>query len=375
MILNERATGTSPHQFQLTYSSPVRPVRYKHRDLRQVIGNLIGSATEDDVLAAFLLQAEARAARTAYDEINEWFDLVTAEVRAREEQLLKADDYDPSLRWEAERLLRTTVSSYRLHLELLRQAKQAGDVAFTRLQATYGRVPHALLTDESARRAADAVMSSHSAAAEVWQQFCATRIQANQEASRLIAASRRREAFAASGAGCTPQELRSLDGTSLEHLAARLLTRDGLTLLRASGGPGDQGADLIAVAPDGRRFVIQTKYRQRGAINPRVVYELNGTARDLHDADIAVVCTNSTFSDQATRDAAKLGIHLIHGEQLSLWATWGDTIYEILRLDRRVTTTPTGEGQAADHGSSVVTVSSCCTTTDKARGPMLQPDK
>ncbi len=331
MILNERSASTPPHRFELAYSH-ARPVRYQHPELRQSIGDLIGRAHEDDVLAAFLLQAEARTTRIAIDEITQWDTLITKEIRDLTEQLQEGD-YRPSLQWEGERLLRDAIERYQRELQIIQAARAAAEDAFTHLKDTYGQEPGQALADGDRPAAADSVMMHRCTAEAAWDRANQDRTEIDARAAALVKASKRRQAFYNSGAGCTPQELHHLDGASLERLVAQLLARDGLDLVRAAGGPGDQGADVIAVCPRGRRFVFQSKYRQHRPVDPEVVYVLNGTARDLHDADVAVVCTNSTFTNQATKDAAKVGVHLIHGEQLSLWATWGDTIYQVLALD------------------------------------------
>lgn len=105
-----------------------------------------------------------------------------------------------------------------------------------------------------------------------------------------------------------------------------------MTVLRRGGGARDQGADVIAVMPDGRRIVVQCKLRQRGPIGPQVLYEVNGTARQVHRADIPVVVTNSTFSPTATAFAGDYEIRLIDNHAVHRWAMWGESFHDILEL-------------------------------------------
>ncbi|MFB8198368.1 restriction endonuclease [Kitasatospora purpeofusca] len=355
MILHPRSADASPGPLNLPHSR-VQPLRYKDTDLRQMVGDLIGRSDEDDLLAAFLLQAEARALRMGVDTMKEWADEASEQLQARERQLQESHLFRSSLRWEAENLLRKALSSYRLHLDFLQQHREEAEAAFAQLKDTYGEEPHILLGDTKRRAMVDVIMACWTDAQSRTDSFWEEYQQLEKASALLVEASERRKAFAASGAGTTPQELRSLDGASLERLVARLLTRDGLEVIRAAGGPGDQGADVIAVCPRGQRFVFQSKYRQHRPVDPDVVYILNGTARDLHNADVAVVCTNSTFTNQATTDASRVGVHLIHGEQLKLWATWGDTIYQVLGLeqagDSALVTAAVGLGQSVPSISS-----------------------
>lgn len=62
------------------------------------------------------------------------------------------------------------------------------------------------------------------------------------------------------------------------------------------GGGGHLGADGKATDPYGRRWVIQCKHRRKGlagsAVGTPDLQVLNGTARQVHGADVAVMVTN-----------------------------------------------------------------------------------
>jgi restriction system protein len=115
-----------------------------------------------------------------------------------------------------------------------------------------------------------------------------------------------------------------LTGPQFEQWVADLLRRSGFTQVEVSGGAGDLGADVTALAPDRRRVVIQCK---RYAVDRRVgspdVQRFAGTARQLHGADIAAIVTTSTFTQPAADTAARLGIRLIDRELLTRWAADG----------------------------------------------------
>ena len=62
------------------------------------------------------------------------------------------------------------------------------------------------------------------------------------------------------------------------------------------------------------------------------MYEVNGTARPVHRADVAVVATNGGFT-QAAREFADLhNIRLLGREELTRWATLGADFHAVLGL-------------------------------------------
>jgi restriction system protein len=79
------------------------------------------------------------------------------------------------------------------------------------------------------------------------------------------------------------------------------------------------------MTPDGRRVVLQCKYSTKPGhrIAPRPLYELNGTAVQVHRADIVGIATNRTLTDNARAFAVTHGIHVIDRRVLELWATYG----------------------------------------------------
>nr|WP_189964591.1 restriction endonuclease [Streptomyces violascens] len=63
------------------------------------------------------------------------------------------------------------------------------------------------------------------------------------------------------------------------------------------------------------------------------VRELMGIARPIHHADIAVLITNGTFSKHAEKLAWQHDIILLSWCVLVRWATWGESLLDILELD------------------------------------------
>jgi restriction system protein len=106
-----------------------------------------------------------------------------------------------------------------------------------------------------------------------------------------------------------------------EEAIAYLCERDGCTAVQVVGGRGDLGADVKAIAPDGRRLVIQCKrYGPTNKVGSGEMQKFAGTCYNVHQAHVATLVTTSTF----TKDAARLGdevrIGLYDADRLAGWA-------------------------------------------------------
>jgi hypothetical protein len=143
--------------------------------------------------------------------------------------------------------------------------------------------------------------------------------------NRIVARAKARNEFARTPGSVALSQIDAESPESFEQLTAWLLKRDGCTIERDRGGPGDQGADVIATTPDGLRIVLQCKHstKLRNRLDPRHVHQLNGTARPIHGADIVGIVTNRALSDSAEAFAASQGIHNVDRRVLKRWATYG----------------------------------------------------
>jgi HJR/Mrr/RecB family endonuclease len=130
----------------------------------------------------------------------------------------------------------------------------------------------------------------------------------------------RKEADFLSSSINTPSELTishfsdlNKEGSDLEHLIVRLYGAMGYSSKRV-GGPGDQGADVIA-NKNGDSVLVQAK-SYNNPVDNKAVQEAY-TGQKFHNCNRSVVITTSTFTDGA-RDLAKAnGVELIDGELLS----------------------------------------------------------
>ncbi|MFG3285600.1 restriction endonuclease [Streptomyces sp. NPDC048111] len=131
-------------------------------------------------------------------------------------------------------------------------------------------------------------------------------------------------------------QLDALHHREFEHAVRDLMRRDGCADARQVGGAGDNGADVKATDPAGRRWVIQCKHLRDGdrgsAVGTPDLHVLNGTARQLHGADVVVLVTNGRFSSKCAPLARSQHIHLVDRRVLGEWAAGGRPIWQLLHV-------------------------------------------
>ncbi|MFE1028837.1 restriction endonuclease [Streptomyces sp. NPDC058818] len=112
-----------------------------------------------------------------------------------------------------------------------------------------------------------------------------------------------------------------LSPDEFEQAIAGLCVRDGCAEVEVVGGAGDLGADVVAVAPDGRRVVIQCKrYDVENKVGSQDLQRFGGTCFTVHEADVAVVVTSSDFTAPAAEYAEQCGILCVNESQLRDWS-------------------------------------------------------
>ncbi|MEU3535144.1 restriction endonuclease [Streptomyces murinus] len=128
-------------------------------------------------------------------------------------------------------------------------------------------------------------------------------------------------------------ELDALDHRAFEFAIRDLMRRDGCQAEQL-GGAGDNACDVRAVDPMGRVWAIQCKHRRDGdrgsAVGVGVLQQVNGTARQIHGADVAVVLTNGRFSSKAIPWGAEHRIHLVDRRLLGEWAAGSRPLWNLL---------------------------------------------
>ncbi len=130
-------------------------------------------------------------------------------------------------------------------------------------------------------------------------------------------------------------QLDALHHREFEHAIRDLMKRDGCTDAVQVGGAGDNGADVKATDPFGRRWVIQCKHRRNGLAGSPVgtpdLHVLNGTARQLHGAEVVVLVTNGRFTSGCPPLAKSQKLHLVDRNMLGEWAAGGRPLWDLLR--------------------------------------------
>ncbi|MEU0335410.1 restriction endonuclease [Streptomyces sp. NPDC006193] len=118
-----------------------------------------------------------------------------------------------------------------------------------------------------------------------------------------------------------PVDYDALDADEFEQAVAALCTRDGCSGVEVVGGAGDLGADVLAVAPDGRRVVIQCKrYGAGHRVGSQDLQRFGGTCYTVHEADVAVLVTTSDFTAPAAEYAEQCGIVCLDRSGLQAWS-------------------------------------------------------
>ncbi|MFJ4857270.1 restriction endonuclease [Streptomyces sp. NPDC088730] len=142
------------------------------------------------------------------------------------------------------------------------------------------------------------------------------------------------EAVRAQGLRYGLAQLDALHHTRFEDVVRDLMRRDGCRDALRVGGGGDLGADVKATDPYGRRWVIQCKHRRDGlagsAVGTPDLQVLNGTARQVHGADIAVIVTNGRVTAPAVAFAGQQRLHVVDRHTLAAWASGSRPLWKLL---------------------------------------------
>ncbi|MFK0137039.1 restriction endonuclease [Streptomyces murinus] len=143
------------------------------------------------------------------------------------------------------------------------------------------------------------------------------------------------EAVRAHGLRYGLAQLDALHHARFEDAVRDLMHRDGCRDAVRVGGGGDLGADVKATDPYGRRWVIQCKHRRDGlagsAVGTPDLQVLNGTARQVHGADVAVIVTNGRVTAPAVAFAGQQRLHVVDRHTLGVWASGSRPLWELLR--------------------------------------------
>ncbi|MFE0256460.1 restriction endonuclease [Streptomyces sp. NPDC059010] len=300
----------------------------------------MGKADEADLLAAYLWVHEVSIGREGCTALRRHADALRKNLEKLEE--LKSGSHFRGRTWDFTRVELDSVfdafaKTINEELDLIGGCLQQASLAFEELS----RLPE---EDLSTLYAPGRVDSPLNTITEQWDEIApsAERFETMHQRTlvkidRLAAVDDRRNLFAQGKESYSLRRIQEFDGKDFEVLVAWLTHRDGMKVIRQHGGTGDRGADVISETPDGRRLVVQCKQTSRAArqtVTSTNVQTFNGTARLEHKADIALMVTNGTFSEPARDFANDHAIHLIGATELERWATWGDSLYEVVGISQ-----------------------------------------
>ncbi|MEU1409632.1 restriction endonuclease [Streptomyces sp. NPDC005728] len=143
------------------------------------------------------------------------------------------------------------------------------------------------------------------------------------------------EAVGAQGLRYGLAQLDALHHSQFEDAVRDLMRRDGCQDTVRVGGGGDLGADVKVTDPYGRRWVIQCKHRSNGlagsAVGTPDLQVLNGTARQVHGAEFAVIVTNGRVTEPAVNFAKQQRLHVVDRHTLGVWVSGSRPLWELLR--------------------------------------------
>ncbi|RSS83774.1 restriction endonuclease, partial [Streptomyces sp. WAC02707] len=138
---------------------------------------------------------------------------------------------------------------------------------------------------------------------------------------------------------CSPARVDGLDHREFEYLIRDLMIRDGADKVRRVGGAGDNGADVVAVDPAGKRWIIQCKHRKQGLsgapVGVREFQILNGTGRPVHRGDVIVMVTNGAVTGRARNFAQDQDLHVVDRFLLEDWIETDRPVWELLDMKLR----------------------------------------
>ncbi|MFH9568490.1 restriction endonuclease [Streptomyces globisporus] len=328
----------------INWRTTVQLPDYGNGHLNELFQRHLSEATDDDLLAAYLHWTEGRIA------LDFWVaaEALVERFQSENESLdrlrtphgsLYAGIYlsaREDLRHAIEQAIATTESTCLKARESRRSlcAQTRHDLAGRYRQADEkhpGRVAVALIGQLGEQNA------------EAEQAVRNALVRHRNEMYRVAILEQEMATFLASDGSFDLQDVDTMTPYEFEHMVARLARRDGLNVVRSSGGSRDLGADVIAVTAGELRIVFQCKHRHAGVgkVGSRDMQTLNGTARPEHQADIVIAVTNGTFTKPAIDFARSHTIHPLGRTDLRRWATWGDPLLSVLGVtDAPLTTAP-----------------------------------
>ena len=103
-----------------------------------------------------------------------------------------------------------------------------------------------------------------------------------------------------------------MSGHEYEFYVAEQFENQGFNA-QVTKGSGDHGVDVL-VEYDNAKIAVQCKH-YNSPVGNKAVQEVY-SAKDIYDCELAAVVTNNTFTPAAREAAEKLGVFLLHHEDI-----------------------------------------------------------
>ncbi len=137
----------------------------------------------------------------------------------------------------------------------------------------------------------------------------------------------------------TQEILTNCGWQSFERLIARLLIHKGFSGVRVVGGSGDRGADILALAPNGKRWLVQAKYWDKPV--PEVELQRTIEATREYRAQISVLVAKRGVDSKARDFQRRM---LAQGKSITVWNP-SDILAQAEKLPPPLIRPPQGEYQ------------------------------
>lgn len=126
-----------------------------------------------------------------------------------------------------------------------------------------------------------------------------------------------------------------LHHSHFEKLIGDLLDRDGYRVVRAGGGAGDQGTDVLAMDDLDRHLIVQCKHFRDGndSVGQPVAQHLFGGAHAMQPPALPILVTNGTLTNPAkvwSKESNR--VRLIGREELIRWAGNKEPLAAVITL-------------------------------------------
>ncbi|WP_138909247.1 restriction endonuclease [Streptomyces chryseus] len=319
----------------------VTPTRFVDRGLRKEIGRLIGAASRDTMLRAFLWVSECQIAQEICEEWEAHASQLDRELRDAVER--QAATVAPSYSWIADSRDQITKGCHEASSALVvkledesaeaRQAHQECTQVLFELSCQLGQRGTQTLpvADSCGTPLLDTLGPLREQLDASRKRFAALVAQDREELHELAILEESRQRSADRGSSVSLHRIDASPSSEFVDLVKSLLERDGFQT-RCPGGVGSEVL-VLATCREGHTSLVRV-HHVRGTegwkpeptemSTPKLHAAL--LVAKQHGADDVTVVTNRDFSRPARRYADEHDMSLLDRNDLQRWAVWGQSM-------------------------------------------------